>query len=85
MVLSVKIGIKIDLYRSCSYFHISSFCVTNNCFSDRVVGKTGAIVVKGNTYTDTTINFGKTFKQVPFIFLTFAAGSQNTKYLGARI
>ena len=65
-----------------AFTHEGEIATKNNCFSDRVVGKTGAIVVKGNTYTDTTINFGKTFKQVPFIFLTFAAGSQNTKYLG---
>lgn len=65
-----------------AFTHEGEIATKNNCFSDRVVGKTGAIVAKGNTYTDTTINFGKTFKQVPFIFLTFAAGSQNTKYLG---
>lgn len=73
---------KVYVNSSGAFTHEGEIATKNNCFSDRVVGKTGAIVVKGNTYTDTTINFGKTFKQVPFIFLTFAAGSQNTKYLG---
>lgn len=45
-------------------------------------GRTGAIAVSAGTYKDTAINFNKTFSKIPLVFLTFYAGSQNTKYLG---
>lgn len=45
-------------------------------------GRTGAIAVPAGTYKDTTINFNKSFGKIPLVFLTFYAGSQNTKYLG---
>ncbi len=40
------------------------------------------ITVPAGGYTDTVINFGRTFPSIPQVFLTFYAGSQNTKYLG---
>jgi hypothetical protein len=44
-------------------------------------GQTAAIDVPAGGYKDTNISFGE-FSSVPFIFLTFKAGTQNTKYLG---
>lgn len=44
-------------------------------------GRTGSITVAAGSYTDTGITYSG-FSSTPQVFLTFYAGSQNTKYLG---
>jgi hypothetical protein len=60
---------------------VKTISITPDTYKKIQCGRTGLIAVAGGGYTDTAISFSG-FSGIPYIFLTFQAGTQNTKYLG---